>query len=68
MYKEQSDYGMFTEGGDAMIEKFVQMAKRAQLSAKTVVQLLEVISKEETYQEAADTVVREKVLDELGLL
>ena len=55
------EFGMFTEEGDYEIYRIVDLAKRANLTWSQVKGLLEQLSNTEGFEEATDTVVRERV-------
>ena len=59
------EFGMFTEEGDYEIYRIVDLAKRANLTWSQVKGLLEQLSNTEGFEEAIDTVVRERVWEEL---
>ena len=59
------EYGMFTEEGDYEIFRIVDLAKRARLTWHQVSGLLTQLSNTEGFEEATDTVVRERVWEEL---
>jgi len=59
------EFGMFTEEGDYEIFRIVDLAKRARLTWSQVSGLLEQLSNTEGFEEAIDTVVRERVWEEL---
>jgi hypothetical protein len=59
------EFGMFTEQGDYEIFRIVDLAKRARLTWHQVSGLLEQLSNTEGFEEAIDTVVRERVWEEL---
>ena len=59
------EYGMFTEQGDYEIYRIVDLAKRARLTWHQVSGLLQQLSSDPAYEEAMDTVVRERVWEEL---
>jgi len=59
------EYGMFTEEGDYEIFRIVDLAKRARLTWNQVSGLLQQLSNTEGFEEATDTVVRERVWEEL---
>jgi hypothetical protein len=59
------EFGMFTEEGDYEIFRIVDLAKRARLTWHQVSGLLEQLSNTEGFEEATDTVVRERVWEEL---
>ena len=56
-----TEFGMFTEEGDYEIYRIVDLAKRANLTWSQVTGLLEQLSNTEGFEEATDTVVRERV-------
>ena len=55
------EFGMFTEEGDYEIYRIVDLAKRANLTWSQVTGLLDQLSNTEGFEEATDTVVRERV-------
>ena len=55
------EFGMFTEAGDYEVYRIVDLAKRANLTWSQVTGLLEQLSNTEGFEEATDTVVRERV-------
>ena len=57
------EFGMFTEEGDYEIFRIVDLAKRANLTWSQVTGLLDQLSNTEGFEEATDTVVRERVWD-----
>ena len=59
------EYGMFTEEGDYEVFRIVDLAKRARLTWNQVSGLLTQLSNTEGFEEAMDTVVRERVWEEL---
>ena len=59
------EYGMFTEEGDYEVFRIVDLAKRARLTWHQVSGLLTQLSNTEGFEEAMDTVVRERVWEEL---
>jgi hypothetical protein len=59
------EFGMFTEEGDYEIFRIVDLAKRARLTWHQVSGLLEQLSNTKGFEEAIDTVVRERVWEEL---
>ena len=59
------EFGMFTEEGDYEIFRIVDLAKRARLTWHQVSGLLQQLADDPAYEEAGDTVVRERVWEEL---
>ena len=59
------EFGMFTEEGDYEVYRIVDLAKRAGLTWWQVSGLLQQLSTESGFEEATDTVVRERVWEEL---
>ena len=59
------EYGMFTEQGDFEVYRIVDLAKRARLTWNQVSGLLQQLASDPAYEEATDTVVRERVWEEL---
>jgi hypothetical protein len=59
------EFGMFTEEGDYEVFRIVDLAKRARLTWHQVSGLLQQLSNNEGFEEAGDTVVRERVWEEL---
>ena len=59
------EFGMFTEAGDYEIYRIVDLAKRARLTWHQVSGLLEQLANTKGFEEATDTVVRERVWEEL---
>ena len=59
------EYGMFTEQGDFEVYRIVDLAKRARLTWHQVSGLLQQLADNPAYEEALDTVVRERVWEEL---
>jgi hypothetical protein len=59
------EYGMFTEQGDYEVFRIVDLAKRARLTWHQVSGLLQQLADNPAYEEAIDTVVRERVWEEL---
>jgi hypothetical protein len=59
------EFGMFTEEGDYEVYRIVDLAKRAKLTWFQVKELLTQLSTELGYEEATDTVVKERVWEEL---
>ena len=59
------EYGMFTEEGDYEVYRIVDLALKANLTWSQVTGLLEQLSNTEGFEEAIDTVVRERVWEEL---
>lgn len=60
-----TEFWMYTDEGNAAVTALVQMAKRFGLPWSTVETMLEALSGNEVYAEAADTAVREAVFGEL---
>jgi hypothetical protein len=59
------EFGMFTEEGDYEVYRIVDLAKRAKLTWHQVSGLLTQLSNELGFEEATDTVVKERVWEEL---
>jgi hypothetical protein len=59
------EFGMFTEEGDYEVYRIVDLAKRAKLTWHQVSGLLTQLSTESGFEEATDTVVKERVWEEL---
>lgn len=59
------EFGMFTEQGDFEVYRIVDLAKRARLTWNQVSGLLQQLASDPAYEEATDTVVRERVWEEL---
>jgi hypothetical protein len=59
------EFGMFTEEGDYEVFRIVDLAKRARLTWHQVSGLLQQLSSDPAFEEATDTVVRERVWEEL---
>jgi hypothetical protein len=59
------EFGMFTEEGDYAVYRIVDLAKRAKLTWHQVSVLLTQLSNELGFEEATDTVVKERVWEEL---
>ena len=59
------EFGMFTEEGDYEVFRIVDLAKRARLTWHQVSGLLLQLADNPAYEEATDTVVRERVWEEL---
>ena len=59
------EFGMFTEQGDYEVYRIVDLAKRARLTWHQVSGLLQQLADNPAYEEAGDTVVRERVWEEL---
>ena len=59
------EFGMFTEEGDYEVYRIVDLAKRARLTWFQVKELLTQLSNNEGFEEATDTVVKERVWEEL---
>ena len=59
------EYGMFTEQGDYEVFRIVDLAKRARLTWHQVSGLLLQLADNPAYEEATDTVVRERVWEYL---
>ena len=55
-------YGMFTDHGNDVVHQLVVLAKKHMLNDKSVIAMLKALSENETFSEADDTVVRERVL------
>ena len=55
------EFGMFTEEGDFEVYRIVDLAKRARLTWHQVSGLLQQLADNPAYEEATDTVVRERV-------
>lgn len=60
-----NDYRMFTDQGDALIDDFVKLVDKYQLNDRSIKLMLSAISENETFSEAADTMVREAVFAKL---
>jgi hypothetical protein len=63
--REDMNYGMFTDAGNALIHGIVQGAKYKNLTWSHVYTMLETVSQIEGFGEATDTAVRECVYDAL---
>jgi hypothetical protein len=59
-------YGMFTSAGDQLVDDLVAFAKAFQLSDTAVLEMMNALSKDESYGEITDTAVREAIGEELG--
>jgi len=59
------EFGMFTEQGDYEVFRIVDLAKRARLTWHQVSGLLQQLADNPAYEEAGDTVVKERVWEEL---
>ena len=59
------NYGMFTADGNNRVHKIVEFAKDNRLDWQDAYQMLEALSTKEGFEEATDTVVRERVWEEL---
>jgi hypothetical protein len=59
------EFGMFTEEGDYEVYRIVDLAKRAKLTWHQVSGLFTQLSTESGFEEATDTVVKERVWEEL---
>ena len=59
------EFGMFTEQGDYEVYRIVDLAKRARLTWHQVSGLLLQLADNPAYEEATDTVVRERVWEYL---
>ena len=59
------EFGMFTEEGDYEVYRIVDLAKRARLTWHQVSGLLLQLADNPAYEEATDTVVRERVWEYL---
>lgn len=59
------EFGMFTEEGDYEVFRIVDLAKRARLTWHQVSGLLLQLADNPAYEEATDTVVRERVWEYL---
>jgi len=59
------EFGMFTEAGDYEVYCIVDLARQAGLTWWQVSGLLQQLSTESGFEEATDTVVRERVWEEL---
>ena len=55
-------YGMFTSHGNEVVHELVLLAKKHMLNDKSVIAMLKALGENETFSEATDTVVRERVL------
>lgn len=55
------EFGMFTEEGDYEVYRIVDLALRARLTWHQVSGLLQQLASDPAYEEATDTVVRERV-------
>jgi hypothetical protein len=55
-------YGMFTSHGDDVVHELVKLAKKHMFNDKSVIAMLKALGENETFSEASDTVVRERVL------
>lgn len=60
-----TEFWMYTDAGNAAVTMLVKMAKTCGLPWSTVETMLEALSANEVYAEAADTAVREAVYSEL---
>jgi len=61
-----TEYGMFTEAGNREIDKIVDFARQYRLSRTQVITALELFANDNPdFAEATDTVVRERVWEEL---
>lgn len=60
------NYGMFTENGNRVIDGIVIFAKEYHYSWERISEVLARISKVEGFEEASDTVVRERVYLAMG--
>jgi len=59
------EYGMYTDAGNEAVDSIVEMARKHQLSWRTVKYMLAALALEEAYDEASDTAVREAVYETL---
>ena len=59
------DYQMFTDQGDALIHDLVMLVDKYQLRDESVLLMLSAISKNDTFFEATDTLVKEAVFAKL---
>ena len=59
------DFGMFSESGNAAVEKIVECAETAGLPWFIVEKMLYALAETPPYSEATDTAVREAVWSEL---
>jgi hypothetical protein len=60
------DFGMFSDAGNELVDSLVQFAKAFQLSDTAVLEMMNALSKDESYGEITDTAVREAIGEELG--
>lgn len=60
------EFGMFTDMGEDVIYDIVKFADKYALNDRSVRLILEALSENEAFAEAADTVVRENVFKFLG--
>lgn len=60
------DFGMFTDDGESALVDLVHFANKYALNDRSVRLLLEALSENEAFEEASDTVVRERVFKFLG--
>lgn len=61
-----SDFGMFTDAGEELAADVVALARKYQLNDKSINAILWALSENETFAEISDTVVRERVFDEVS--
>jgi hypothetical protein len=59
------DYGMYTDAGNSAVDSIVEMARKHQLSWRTVKYMLAALAQDERFEEATDTAVREAVYETL---
>ena len=59
------EFGMFTEEGDYEVYRIVDLAKRSRLTWHQISGLLLQLADNPAYEEATDTVVRERVWEYL---
>lgn len=60
------EFGMFTDDGESAVVDVVHLAMKYALNDRSVRLMLEALSENETFEEASDTVVRERVFKFLG--
>lgn len=62
---DTAEYGMFTDQGNELIDDVIKLANRHQLHDRSINAILLALAENEAFDEAADTVVREKVFASL---
>lgn len=61
-----TDFGMYTDNGNILIQGIVDVAKSTNADWPWVYEKLEMLAKTKGFEEATDTMVREIVFDTVG--